>query len=415
MLSRIWAVPLALLALTPACSSDEVAAGGGNDSGYNFQDSAGGPGSGDGSTTATDTGEKQYKVVSSAVQIVSAGKTIHMRRFVPDGCSAAAPCAAAVLVPDGVQSGDAFFGSRAPEVLAGTTGAIIITYNAPGRGTGVFKSAGTEDYNGQQGQDVLKDVLLALNKNQDTNEKIGVISFGYGLSAAAGALARHYEANLPFTDWLIDVEGPINRCYATEQPLDEAAGITGDGEVKDGWCDFNVAGILREDAFPTSLPEGVPKSVICNPKAFPISLTEKGCSDETWWKDREPNKFLQKLHGAYLRVQMKYDHRQPARTGALLAVYHAIQSPYLDYEQLNDVKSGTPVQVAGDAQCLQQKCYLDKSDLGNSVLLPDCQQDECTTPENPFKGVMDGYSPMSLDAFCEKVLPKYVKRLNDRI
>jgi hypothetical protein len=317
-----------------------------------------------------------------------------------------------VLVPDGIQGGDEFFGDTVPEVLAGSADIIVVRYNPPGRGIGSFKSEGVEDYNGKEGQDALKDVLLALDKNQDTSDAIGVISFGYGLTAAAGALARYQPPNLKFVDWLIDVEGPINRCYVTEHPSDPAAGITGDGiGISDGHCDLGSFDINRGDAFPTSIE---PKSLICNKKAFPVSLTGKGCEDEQWWADREARSFLKKLKGAYLRIQMRYDHRQPARTSALLALYYAIQSPDLEYKQLNDVKANEPVHTWGDAPCLEAGCFLSNKELGNSIAFPVCSGLDCKTPENPYKGVMSGYRAMSLRSFAEKILPKYVARLNDR-
>lgn len=355
-----------------------------------------------------------YQVEAVPVTIKSGGQTIRITRFIPAGCDAANPCPAVVLVPDGIQGGDEFFGDKVPEVLAGAAKVIVSRYNPPGRGIGTNKSDGVEDYNGKAHQDVLKDVLLALDKNQDTSDAIGVISFGYGLSAASASLARYQPTNLQFVDWLIDVEGPVNRCYITQAASDEAAGITGDGVgVTDSKCDFDKFGLTRDEAFPVSLPEGTPKSLICSKGAFPIKDTGKDCNEDLWWADREPKLFLKKLQGAYLRLQMKYDHTQPARTGALLAVYFAIQSSGLKWKQLNDVEANQPVHTWGDAQCVKADCYLSEDGLGNAIGFPDCKGFECQVEDNPFKGVMPGYTAMSLQTFAEKVLPRYIERLNE--
>ena len=372
-----------------------------------------------GQDTATGGGSEDvptgggYQVQTQSSQIQSGGQTIRIQRFIPDGCDAASPCPAVVIVPDGLQGGDEFFGDKAPEVLAGAAHVIVSRYNPPGRGIGTNKSDGVEDYNGKAHQDVLKDVLLSLDKNQDTSDKIGVISFGFGLSAASASLARYQPTNLQFVDWLIDVEGPVNRCYITEAASDEAAGITGDGVgVTDSKCDFDKFGLTREEAFPISLPEGTPKSLICSKSAFPIKQSGKDCSEDLWWADREPKLFLKKLQGAYLRLQMKYDHVQPARTGALLGVYFAIQSSGLKWKQLNDVEANKPVHTWGDAECVKAGCYLSEEGVGNAIAFPDCKGFECTAPDNPFKTVMPAYSAMKLETFTEKVLPRYIERLN---
>lgn len=411
--SARWLSIAALLLLAPACGDD-----GGSSPGGGFgSDAAIQPGSdtagGGGDAAGADITGGGYVVTAQPMQIQSGGKTIHIRRYVPYGCEAATPCPGVVIVPDGTQGGDEFFGDEVPELLAGAAHVIVSRYNPPARGVGTFKSDGVEDYNGKSHQDVLKDVLLALDKNQDTTEKIGVISFGYGLSAAAASLASYQPTNLKFVDWLIDVEGPVNRCYITQAASDPDAGITGDGVgVTDSKCDFDKFGLTRDEAFPTSLPEGTPKSLICSKNAFPIKQTGKDCTDDIWWADREPKKFLSKIQGAYLRLQMKYDHVQPSRTGALLGVYYAIQSSDLKVKQLNDVEANQPVHTWGDAACLQAGCYLAPKDLGNALAFQTCQGFTCESRDNAFKSVMPGYKAMTLATFAEKVLPKYVARLN---
>ncbi|GMV38561.1 MAG: hypothetical protein AMXMBFR64_02770 [Myxococcales bacterium] len=409
---RPWLLTVLVAALsTAACDDGETAGGGGFGGDVAIQPSDTGGGGGM-DAPGTDVSGGGYVVNAQAMQIQSGGRTIHIRRYVPQGCDATTPCPGVVLVPDGILGGDEFFGDDAPELLAGAAQVIVARYNPPARGTGTTKSDGVEDYNGKAGQDALKDVLLALDKSQDTTDKIGVVSFGFGLSAASASLASYQPTNLKFVDWLIDVEGPVNRCYITQAASDADAGITGDGVgVTDSKCDFDKFGLTRDEAFPTSLPQGAPKSLICSKGAFPINLTGKDCTEDLWWADREPKKFLSKLQGAYLRLQMKYDHVQPSRAGALVGVYYAIQSSALAWKQLNDVEANKPVHTWGDATCVQAGCYL-SSDLGNALAFGTCQGTSCDGDDNPFKAVMPGYKAMTLAVFAEKVLPKYVARLN---
>ena len=122
--------------------------------------------------------------------------TIYFNQFIPEGCTSETPCPSVVLVPDKIASGDAFFGEETPRWLAAKTGAVVVTYNPPGRGKGGRMSTGNEDYNGHLGQDALSDVINFILKSPITTNQTGIISFGYGLVSAAGALSRFKTSKL---------------------------------------------------------------------------------------------------------------------------------------------------------------------------------------------------------------------------
>jgi hypothetical protein len=347
-------------------------------------------------------------------ETISGGRTIYFTRYIPDGCDSATPCPVVVLVPNGLMGGDEFFGDDLPRWLAAKSGIIVVTYNPPGRGKTNRVSDGVEDYNGNDGQDALSDVLNYMIKNIETNDRVGVISFGFGLSAAAGALARFQPNKLSEVDFLIDVEGPINRCFITSHPANIDAGFDGDGDgVNDIRCDFDIG--PREEAFPFDFPNDVPPSVVCNVNAFPIAQTGADCTDDVWWASREPKLYLKKLQGNYLRLQMRYDHAQPSRWSALEAIKYVILSNDVDQHQLNDVLPNKPLHTSayGDKSLLADNAYLDfsNSGLGNNLLFPQCVEDDCTQMQNPYSGAFDDLKAMTLESFFKFILFQYADRM----
>ena len=333
---------------------------------------------------------------------------LYFKRFIPDACTEQSPCPVVVLVPDGIAGGDAFFGDELPMELAARTGTIVVRYNPPGRGLGARRSAGVEDFNGGEGQDALAKVVSLAAKRAQASDRIGIVSFGFGLSAAAGALARFGPTSMAEVDFLIDVEGPVDRCAITAHVFDPDAGIDGDGvgtdQVK---CDFDL--VPRDEAFPMDMG-AAPPAVLCNPKAFPIAQSGKDCTEDLWWTDREPKWFLPKLRGAYLRLQMQYDHALPSRWQALLAIHFAKQSPDLDHFQLDDVEPNEALLKVGDAKCLELGCYL-TTKSGNAVRFPACSGETCSPASSPYAAAWPDYAPMSLETFFAKVLPRFIERM----
>ena len=110
---------------------------------------------------------------------------VFFNQFIPEGCSSDAPCPLLVLVADKDASGDAFFGEETPRWIAAKTGAIVATYNSPGRGEGARK-ARERRTTGTIGQDALSDVL---NHDQESRTKPGRIDLGM-VRSRFGALSR---------------------------------------------------------------------------------------------------------------------------------------------------------------------------------------------------------------------------------
>jgi hypothetical protein len=417
LMSRVFRYAFALICMMlfwiPACGGEES---GEEESGVEEWET--GESSGTEETTETgetaETGEEELPASVEYLKTMSGGKEIHFTRYVPEGCGDDSPCPLVVLTSGGLSSGDVFFEDKMPATLAAKSGVVVVTFNSPGRGTGPRKSQGEEDYNGPDGQDALSDVLNYMIKNLKTNDRVGVVSFGFGLSTASGALGRFGPTKLAEVDFLIDVEGPVNRCFITAAPLDLDGDIDGDGPgVNDERCDFAIG--PREEAFPFDLPNGAPPSVICHEGAFPISLTGMNCTEDTWWGFREPSTYLSKMSANYLRLQMIHDHAQASRWSALEAIRYAILSDDVEYHQLNDVQPGLPLHSPeyGDASCVSQGCYLDFSGagLGNNLSWRDCDEIECSTVKTPFAAASEDLKSMSLELFFEHVLHQYVDRM----
>ena len=341
------------------------------------------------------------------------GELLHFNQFIPEGCTSDTPCPFLMLVSDKATSGDEFFGEITPRWLAAKTGAVVATYNAPGRGVGGRKSTGDEDYNGTVGQDALSDVLNYMIKNVRTNDQVGIISFGYGLVVASGAFSRFKASKLKEVDFLLDVEGPVNRCWTTSAPGNIDTGIDKDGPgINESRCDFDLG--PRPEAFPPLLPGGAPAAVVCNENAFPIKGTGINCEEDAWWQEREAKTFLDDIQGNYLRIQMLYDHRQASRWAALEAIKYVVKSD-VENHIMNNMVPNQPLHTVGDATCLENGSYLDftSSGLGNSIVFPECFEGECVDYPNPYAAAFEGYEPMNLDSFAENILPLYVDLLFD--
>jgi len=116
-----------------------------------------------------------------------------------------------VMVPGGVGDGRIFDvrnGRSAPEIAR--RGFVVVHFDPEGRG----RSRGKENYNGYRHQDDLALVIRYLAQLPEVDsDNLGVITFSYGITMAAGCLARYRD--LP-VKYLIDVEGPSNTqniCY----------------------------------------------------------------------------------------------------------------------------------------------------------------------------------------------------------
>ena len=207
----------------------------------------------------------------------SSGSRLFVQAFYARGWSGEL-VPALVLVPGGTGTIE----SRKAEVLA-ANGFLVIVFDPEGRG----RSEGIENYNGFIGQDGLAAVIEAATAlpGLDTN-RYGLVSFSYGVTMSAGALARY--PGLPI-DFYIDWEGPVNRIYTTSG------------------CDAARA-------------EGI--------KWQP-------CDNETWWAEREALAFIADVQIPYQRIQSQEDHVQSTNNHAIEIVNAAVAAG-LPWVRLNE-------------------------------------------------------------------------------
>lgn len=162
-------------------------------------------------------------------------------------------------------------------------GYVSLIFDADGRGD----SEGTEDYNGYITQDGLYEMYRFLSSydNVDKN-KIGIISYSYGIVIASGMLGR-YQPHLPF---YIEWEGPVNRFFVT-----------------------------------------VGCEATAGTKATKEGVT---CDDEDYWTEREALRFVPYFNVDRLYiVQTEKDHVQPSHRHSLQINNLAIQ--YLPWVRVN--------------------------------------------------------------------------------
>ena len=210
---------------------------------------------------------------------------------------------ALVLVPGGTGSGtSSFLDSRNDAQTIADSGFTVIVFDPDGRGL----SDGTEDQNGFAAQDGLAAVIdFAATLPEAQSGALGVASVSFGITMAAGALARHPTLPVAF---LIDWEGPANR--------DDTAG-----------CDGTSVGHL-----------GV---VVA-------------CDDEAFWAEREALTFIADVPVPYQRLQSQRDHAQPdnehARAMVNAAVAGAVPWVRLNTDAPNRFyPSGAPLPLLPDS------------------------------------------------------------------
>jgi pimeloyl-ACP methyl ester carboxylesterase len=203
-----------------------------------------------------------------------------------------------VVIPGGTGDSSDFLGP--PDRVQGIAdeGFAVVVFDPDGRG----HSEGEEDQNGFTHQDGLAEIVRFAASLPEVDEtQIGMISWSYGVTMAAGALARHPDLPVRF---LIDWEGPANR--------DDTGG-----------CGDDAVGHLQ----------GHP------------------CDDEDFWREREASIFALDLRVPYQRLQSEKDHAQPDNDHAALMINNATAEAYgghgkAPWTRLNDLEPNT-VYTAG--------------------------------------------------------------------
>mgnify|MGYP001128128786 CR=1 FL=1 len=170
-----------------------------------------------------------------------------------------------ILIPGGTGDSAMFTdeipGGSAVEQLS-TEGFHLVVFDPEGRG----KSEGIENFNGHIGQDGLYAITTFI-EDFPTVGQIGYFSQSYGVSLAAGVLARYPDTAVEF---LIDWEGPANR-----------------EDITIGCRSTNIDPANQDG------PQ------------------DHACSDDAYWAEREAETFASVIQVPYHRLQSLNDHAQP--------------------------------------------------------------------------------------------------------
>ena len=198
-----------------------------------------------------------------------------------------------MVIPGGTGDSSDFVGppDRVQEIA--DEGFAVVVFDPDGRG----RSEGEEDQNGYTHQDGLAEIVRFVATLPEVDgTQIGMVSWSYGVTMAAGALARYPDLPVRF---LIDWEGPANR--------DDTGG-----------CGDDAVGHLQ----------GHP------------------CDDEDFWREREASIFALDLQVPYQRLQSEKDHAQPDNDHAVLMINNATAEAYgghgrAPWTRLNDLEPNT--------------------------------------------------------------------------
>jgi len=221
------------------------------------------------------------------------GNKIYTKWGVPVGATGKLP--AIIYVSGGFQAGTPCLSDELGIALF-QAGYAVVTFNVEGRGSGDFgdlTSEGVDDYNGHIAQDDLKTVLDAARNNPSFDPgRIGILSRSFGVSIAAGCLARFADdpavKNVRF---LIDTEGPSDN-YA----------LAGDAWLLDAYAE--------NDKTQTQYELFHHYSVHYDENYLHLSSSEV-MADAEWWAEREALKYIGLISVPYMRLQSEWDHMQP--------------------------------------------------------------------------------------------------------
>lgn len=329
--------------------------------------------------------------------------TVNGAFYTPTTCNKITPCPLIVVVGDRDSSPYPNWKVGAQR-LAEATESVVAVWNLPGTGIGGLKSGGIDDFGGDTAAIAVKEVMYRLSKNSHVDPKrAGYVTVGFGLVPTASALAKFSLSSLSFVAFLIDVEGPSDRCAISQAPENAALSIgPNDGPgVSESACKFS-AEASHAKAYPVGA-DGVPTSIVCAPGAWPITETGKNCTDEIWWAGREPARQLSAnaIQLRYQRIAFEIDHRMPSRhaTTNMIKALAASRSPWFT---VNDMPPcGQPL---SDADCAGltsscQRCWLAYS-FGNGL-----------SPAPYAKA--GSLSEITPDELLGDVVPRFVRRIID--
>jgi pimeloyl-ACP methyl ester carboxylesterase len=210
------------------------------------------------------------------------GARLYTQVVLPKNASGKLP--ALVLVPGGIGWGGNFLDPPNRAQQLADAGFVVVVFDPDGRG----KSAGKDDFAGFVQQDGLAAVVrfAATLPNVDA-QKIGIVTYSYGITMGSGALARYPDLPVKF---LIDWEGPADRNSTTSG---------------------------------------------CNFAAGKAKIHWQPCTDNAFWSEREAVNFIGKIRVPYQRIQSEKDHVQPNNAHAIDLINAAIRGG-VSWVRLND-------------------------------------------------------------------------------
>lgn len=230
-----------------------------------------------------ESGDEKVVILTKDSWIASANaNSIFVRAKAPSS-STGDKLPVIIIVPGGLGSGMWYLDIQAFAELA-EEGYIIYAFTPQGRGEGTEAdpaSEGVEDYNGFVHQDDLKAVIEYAKSNPLADQdNIGVVSFSFGISMAAGCLGRDPGLNVKY---LIDVEGPSDS-YTI---------------MADAW-------LLDGDAANDKTAQ---MSVMFDGRAS--TPADPSAKNIQWWSERAAINHIGSVTSAYMRIQSDWDHMQP--------------------------------------------------------------------------------------------------------
>lgn len=319
----------------------------------------------------------------------------------PASCTAQAPCPLVVVVGDRDTTPWPTFADPAA-LLAGNAKVVVAIFNLPGTGPGGLASQGEQDFGGPQQLTAVKDVMRVVSKRAYVNpDKTGFVALGYGLVPVTSAFKLFASSALKDVLFLIDVEGIVDRCAASQAPeqVNKSIGPDHGPGVSATACHIGSDTTLAQ-VYPSG-DETRPSSILCAPGAWPITKTGKDCTDD-WWSSREPATALQKLPVRYQRLQFAVDHRQPTTYSSRIALAAVAQSKACPYFGLNDMPPCQSPLSAETCASLPtgQQCWLAGA-WGNGMA------------PAPYGG--DAWCEITPDELFGLILPKYVQRMVDTV
>lgn len=380
------------MASCAACGSSD----GGGTSTTAATDASGNTGGQDTTTTpAANVTSEVFHVQAVALGVTSEAVGVVLK---PDTCSAAKPCPLVVVVGDLATPLYPKYTNGASQ-LAGALGVGMIVFNLPGTGEAQY-IAGEKSHNdigGPLHQAAVKNVMNLKSKADWVDPKrMGFITIGNGLSPTVKAI-KTYDA-LKSILFLIDVEGPIDRCAYSQAPADPDLQIGPDDGPGATPSTCHITESSPHSAMYPPAHDGLPASIVCSLGAWPISKTAKDCTDNAWWIEREPYGYLKDAFYRYQRVQFQYDHSQPSYWSSRKAI-EAVVSSKSPYFQLNNMPAcSAPFSDADCKTVPNDGCWLHGA-FGNGMAPAPYAGNKLVqiTPDALFTQVLGGYLVRMLD------------------